>query len=664
MKIRMILTILPVLTCTLLATGCQNKAQQGGPPNKIPPTHPSDWRPLLDEQDHEKLQQSFEASVYPLVRRHCLPCHDNIITPRFAAADPTIALQQALNFESKWPEYEGLKLFDLEQPEQSRIVYRLNKDQHNCWGSCQESAAEMVAAIEDWKARLTAGSEPTCEQALATGPRVLRLLSNSEYRNTLIDLFGAAAVEGVNLPNDLSKRYLFDNLSTERLMQVTTLKAYLEAAEITADRIVANDLLKCDPSGSDTACRESLLEAYLDALWRQPVDNETRQELRSRHQQALQRWQSMGAEDARLLALKEWLAGLLMSHNFLYRSEVGRAVDGQNTYKLTDFEIAQALSYSFWRSAPDATLRKLANEQRLSDPSVIATQIDRMLTDPRARQGLGDFVSQWTGAYKVLYKNKEGEAFALDTTMRQAMLNETIDFYLGQVRQGSGRLADLFLSTKSPGTEELAAFYGAGFNPELKEMNHDVTERRGLLGHASLLASYAYASQSSPVHRGVFVIENLLCRKFPLPPAVVVPEEDESKSNRDRFKDHSKLEACAVCHKQIDGVGFGFEHYDAIGRYRATDAGKAVDATGRVDLDGEQYEFVGAPDLSQLLASSQDLAACYVTQSYRFHSGIAETQSDDQCRIDQLQARFGEVGGNLKQLLVAYFTSDAFLYRQ
>lgn len=182
-----------------------------------------------------------------------------------------------------------------------------------------------------------------------------------------------------------------------------------------------------------------------------------------------------------------------------------------------------------------------------------------------------------------------------------------------------------------------------------------------------LLSVLAKPDQSSPVHRGKFVRERLLCQTLPPPPndvEIVPPEVEPGVTTRERFRQHREDLACAGCHKMMDPIGLGFEHYDAIGLWRDTDQGLPVDATGEIvasrDADGP---FDGAVELAHKLAASDEVRQCVVTQWFRFGYGRAE-QDDDQCTLAQLNQAFAGAGYNIKALLVALTQTDAFRYRR
>ena len=213
----------------------------------------------------------------------------------------------------------------------------------------------------------------------------------------------------------------------------------------------------------------------------------------------------------------------------------------------------------------------------------------------------------------------------------------------------------------------LFAVYGvaepAGFVPG-QTVALDPAQRSGLLTQAAFLATHAHRNQTSPVHRGIAIRENLLCQMLDPPPANVnnvAPEPTEATTTRERFAAHSSNAVCASCHRLIDPIGLGLENYDPIGAFRTTDGPAAVDATGEiVDAGGDiEGPFNGAIELSQRLSGSQLVADCMANQWFRFALGRIEA-TDDACALETIYDDFDASGHNVRQLITAIVLSDAF----
>ena len=188
-------------------------------------------------------------------------------------------------------------------------------------------------------------------------------------------------------------------------------------------------------------------------------------------------------------------------------------------------------------------------------------------------------------------------------------------------------------------------------------------------GLGAVLATYAHSDQTSPIRRGLFVRNALLCQPLPPPPpnAGGVPDVDPNATTRERFRQHTDDEFCASCHKHIDPVGFGFERYDPIGRWRDTENGLAVDAAGDMtDVEGlgagTSAPFDQLDTLGGTLAGSDAAPACFAIQLRRFAHGRVEGPAD-RCAVNALTDTFVANGGDLKALWIDLLTAPAFRTR-
>ncbi len=216
---------------------------------------------------------------------------------------------------------------------------------------------------------------------------------------------------------------------------------------------------------------------------------------------------------------------------------------------------------------------------------------------------------------------------------------------------------------------DTAAFYGISDGPKGAAFEHvdlDPTQRAGLLTQPSLLALNAHVDQTSPVHRGKFVRERLLCELIAPPPPNVkaVPRRSIPTPPRASASQHSNDDSCSTCHRLMDPIGFGFEAYDAIGLYRTEEAGRAVDTSGEIvnskDANGK---FNGAVELADRLSQSEEVRACVVTQWFNYGHGRTTT-TEDGCTMAQLRTTFAAANYDVKALLIGLTQTDAFLYRK
>jgi hypothetical protein len=251
-------------------------------------------------------------------------------------------------------------------------------------------------------------------------------------------------------------------------------------------------------------------------------------------------------------------------------------------------------------------------------------------------------------------------------SMRSAMVEEIERMVLRVEVDERGTLADLLTTRVTEVDPDLALLYGLEEPEDWQRVELDGSQRAGVLTTPGWLAATSHAVDPSPVLRGVFVLDRLLCHPPAPPPASVdttPPEADtgEPATNRDRYAQHTTDPACAACHVAIDGIGFGFESYDATGRWRDEDGGKPVDASGTLvgtDVDGA---FVGAPALANLLARSDTVHTCVATRWTEYALG-RRLAAADACATEPFLAAYRpEVA--LEDLAIAIVRSDTFRYR-
>ena len=447
-------------------------------------------------------------------------------------------------------------------------------------------------------------------------------------------------------PDTRPSEFPFDN-HAGGLITAVHVDEYMKAAERVASTLAPGIAARCPTRGRP--CLRAAIEDLGPRVFRRPL---TAAEL--------ERFGALAEESGPAVALQVMLA----SPSFLYRAELG-VPDGEGGFRLDGYEVAASLSYLLWRSAPDAALLESARAGRLHTPEGRRAEAERLLADPRAAVALGDFASQWLGSEAIeTVTRRDG---TLDGALRADMLDETRTFFSHVVRSGTGRLDELFVADYSFASAALAAHYGLAREADGRVRYSDGS-RAGILGHGSVLATYAHSDQSSPILRGVFVRKRLLCQTFGAPPpdAGGVPDVDPNATTRERFRQHSDDPRCQSCHQYIDELGFGFERFDEVGRYRAEENGRPVDPSGNLtDVEGfntgTEAPFSSLPELGRIIADSDQVGRCFVTQVVRFASGQDEA---DECHVAQLSASFDESGRDIRELLLDYVSSELFVRRR
>jgi hypothetical protein len=315
------------------------------------------------------------------------------------------------------------------------------------------------------------------------------------------------------------------------------------------------------------------------------------------------------------------LERLLVSPQFLYRieREPESAVPGA-PFAVSDVELASRLSFFLWSSIPDEELLQIAIDGKLREPSVLRAQVQRMLADPRSKSLIDNFAAQWLFLRDA--GSKEPDIFLFpdhDVSLMSALERET-ELFVDSVLRGGGSVLDLLTATHTFMNERLAKHYGVpnvhGSYYRRVDLGLD-SRRKGLLGQGSILTVTSYATRTSPVLRGKYVLDNLLASPPPPPPPDVpaLATEDETDgaalTMRDALIKHRANPVCASCHARMDPIGFALEHFDAVGRWRDEDAGKPIDAKSELS-DGRIVD--GPEGVLALLLDKPDL----------FVSGFAE----------------------------------------
>jgi hypothetical protein len=365
----------------------------------------------------------------------------------------------------------------------------------------------------------------------------------------------------------------------------------------------------------------------------------------------------------------QWLiAGFLQSPYFLYRTELGSRQAG-NTFALSDWEIASELSYLFWGTMPDERLFALAASGQLHTEAQIAAEAERLAVDERAAAAVSRFIGLWMPTERVMAVVRSDEIYPdFSAAIRQAMKDEFARNVEEAYWTGLG-IADLLLADWSMMTPELAAYYGVPADPETADADgwmKVALANGGLLTRGALMASLATPTTSSPVHRGKFVREKLLCQTMPPPPndiMITVPEFTEGQSTRSLYEGYTLANKdCAGCHDLMDRIGFGFENYDGDGTYRTTDQGHAVDASGEiVRSPHSDATFDGPDELAALLAESTDVQQCSVKNWLQYAKGV-EVDIEAPCTIEMAE-KVKESGGGLAGALVTLTTAPDFRVR-
>jgi len=354
-------------------------------------------------------------------------------------------------------------------------------------------------------------------------------------------------------------------------------------------------------------CAREILNALARRAYRRTATEEDVAELMPFYEQG----RAEGDFDSGIqLALER----LLVSPQFLYRIE--REPPGTtpgSAYAVSDVELASRLSFFLWSSIPDEELLAIAIDGRLREPGVRAGQVQRMLADARSESMVTNFAAQWLFLRDVEAKDPDIFLFPDHDRSLMAALERETELFVDSVLRGGQSVTELLTAEHTFLNERLAKHYGIPNVQGSYFRRVDLgpnSGRSGLLGQGSILTVTSYATRTSPVLRGKYVLDNLLAAPPPPPPADVPALATEAEETgvpltmRDAMVRHRADPACAGCHAKMDPIGFALEHFDAVGRFRSDDDGKPIDTAsalpdGRVvdGLEGVQGLLLAKPEL-------------------------------------------------------------------
>lgn len=366
-----------------------------------------------------------------------------------------------------------------------------------------------------------------------------------------------------------------------------------------------------NPDEADSAAR-TILSRLTRLAYRRPV---TEADLR----RPMQFFHEANDEGGFEAGIEMALSSILVSPEFLFRIEKDPSNAKPGTaYPLSDIELASRLSFFLWSSIPDDELLDTAARGDLSKPAILEKQTRRMLADPRSRSLVDNFADQWLYLRNLDSITPNARLFPdFDDNLRQAFKQETELFFEDILREDKSVIdllhADYtFLNERLAKHYQIPHVYGSRFRRVALDGD---SHRGGLLRHGSILTVTSYATRTSPVIRGNWILENIIGTPPPPPPADVPALEDNTVDQnlpmRARLAKHRADKACAACHNLMDPVGFSLENFDAIGRWRTHEEGHEVDASGGLP-DGK--EFTGVAGLEKGLLERPELFAGTLTE--------------------------------------------------
>ncbi len=542
---------------------------------------------------------AFTEEILPLLERYCYQCHGDGEEKGGLALDQYQTERDVQKGYRLWEQLHKFVVAGEMPPE--HIKKRPSKSEQDLLAGWTRHALD----------KFYKSSPPD------PGRVTVRRLNRTEYNNVVRDLMYVDFDPANDFPADDSG-HGFDNIGDVLTVSPLLLEKYINAAEKIATKVIVKPESETGQGFDslsnfqkeyfkypiDRHLRRRAAEAFLKTFLRRAYRREVTSSEINRLLVLVKRGSDNGGsfEDGLRLAV----TAVLVSPNFLFRWELDGAPDNPKSIRqLNEYELASRLAFFLWRSMPDDRLLDFAKKGLLRKN--IESEIRRMIRDDRSYGMVRDFTGQWLGLRNLDVYKPDKKIFPLFTAdLKEDMRRETELLY-AHVLKNNLNVKELISADYSFINDRLAAHYqigdidGAHFR--LVSLNN--VQRRGLLGHGSILTVTSDPNRTSPVKRGKFVLDNILGTP-PLPPPPNVPEleveQGEGETLREQMIKHRSNVVCASCHKKMDPIGFAFENYDGIGRYRLTDNGEKIDTSGVLDT-GESFK--GINDLQNIITSKK-----------------------------------------------------------
>ena len=497
------------------------------------------------------------------------------------------------------------------------------------------------------------------------GPIAMRRLTRIQYAATLRGVFGDDLKVLLPTEVDVPSEGLLTVGAKVASITPAGMEGYQLSARQVAAAVLADDrratALSCTPadaSAPDDDCAGLFVETYAPLLLRRPLRAGEAQGFVDRARTATE---TLGDFWAGLEAV---LVGWLVSPEFLFIQERAVAGDGPGAgLTLTAESLASRLSYFFWNRGPDAALLDAAADGSLLTEAGYAAQVDRLLADmPQLERGVRALFSDLLRLAELRTIDKDDALYPAFTAAaiedaQEQTLRTIIDHLL--VQRADYR--DLFTTRKTFMTRNLGPIYEVPVEEDWAPYEFpEGGARAGILSHVSFLALNARAVRSSPVLRGVFVLDRLLCIKIPPPPPDVSFDAVATGSNnaptaRERLEVHRVSPSCNGCHTVMDNIGLALENFDAIGRFRTHEAGFPIDTSGT--LMGDDYGDVRG--FHEALRDAPNLPECLVEKLYMHSVGRPFVPAEARL-IDALTADFAAAGYDFVDLMRNIALSHGF----
>jgi hypothetical protein len=605
-------------------------------------------------------QEDFAKRVYPVLEKaQCRSCHN----------DNGVASSTRVQFPHEGASSAEINAFglrlrrvvDARRPEESLLLVKPTNRVTHAGGERIKRGSPDERILQTWigyLAILPATVAGDASPVNGESRQVLRRLTHSQYNHTVRDLLGEETRPADQFPKE-DFVHGFTNQAEGQSVSPLLAEAYAKAAERLARSAFrggdSRQLITCAPG--TPGCRVEFIRAFGKRAFRRPLYSDEV----ARYEQLFDQEKDF-FKGAQLV-----VEAMLQSPHFLFHLPSG------------PYGVASRLSYFVWDTMPDAELFRAAEHNELNTPADVEKQVRRLLQHPRAQEALDEFLAQWMRFDRLKNAIRDRRLFPEFTAeLVSAMTEETRRLFRSLVWEDLD-FREFFKARYAYLSPELAKLYGVPapretwgrveFGPE--------SQRAGVLGQATFLALTSKPAETSPTERGLFVRDHLLCQVVPPPPAGVnttlPPVTDERPmTTRERLQIHLSNQTCSGCHSLVDPVGFGFEKFDAIGKYREkqlvtiyptydemtsqrktkpTEYQLAIEAAGTV-RGLKAADFRSPRELGEILAREPACQKCVVKMLFRWAQGRPE-EAADQAAIDAALERFGNSGFRFRELILA-----------
>jgi hypothetical protein len=507
-----------------------------------------------------------------------------------------------------------------------------------------------------------------CEHPRDPGKPSVRRLNRTEYDNSIRDLTGLDLHLGDDFSPDASS-YGFDNIGEALALSPVLVEQYHEAARKLLAELIDGKARHPDAyqkvfflqGGEEKNAARRIIERFATRAFRRPADPAFIDRLLDLYDRARQKGQDPVA------SIRPMLTAVLISPRFLLRLESARP-DVHGPYPIDDYDLATRLSYFLWSSPPDEELLTLAARKALGTPETLEAQTRRMLGDPRSQALVDNFMGQWLQLRGLSTHAPDVKKFPEFTeTLRAAMRNE-LSLFLGEIVRKDRPLTELVDADYTYANEELAKHYGIEGvkGPELRRVVLQDHRRGGVITSAAVLMLQSDPERNNVPRRGNYIAASILGAPPPPPPPDIPALEDsktagKAQTLRQLLDLHRSKPECFTCHSRIDPLGFSLENFDAIGRWRDTDAGAPVDASG-VLPDGKAFR--GPVELKEILLSRRDEFTRTLSTNLLIYALGRGLQREDDCVVHAAQEAAAKKEYRFSSLVVTIVQSFPFRNRR